>query len=201
MPDPSRTAHALSVPGARLYYERGGTGPLLLLIGSPMDSSGFTPLAGVLSDRYTVITYDPRGTGSSTSEDTDQDVTPELQADDVYRLLTELGGEPADVFGSSGGAVVGLALVTAHPGQVRTLVAHEPPVIELLCRTASSGGQRSGTSTTPMAPTGRTRRCRNSWPTLAWATRPPWMNPGRAGNRRPRRSPGCAPVPAISSPT
>ena len=36
------------------------------------------------------------------------------------------------MFGSSGGAVVGLALVTAHPGQVRTLVAHEPPVIELL---------------------------------------------------------------------
>jgi clorobiocin biosynthesis protein CloN7 len=37
-----------------------------------------------------------------------------------------------DVFGSSGGAVVGLALVTAHPDQVRTLVAHEPPVTELL---------------------------------------------------------------------
>jgi clorobiocin biosynthesis protein CloN7 len=43
-----------------------------------------------------------------------------------------LGSEPAHVFGSSGGAVVGLALVTTHPGQVRTLVAHEPPVIELL---------------------------------------------------------------------
>src|SRR5215469_10737064 len=132
MPDSSRTAHALSVPGAQLYYERGGTGPLLLLIGSPMDSTGFTGLASVLSDRYTVVTYDPRGTGSSTREDTDQDVTPELQADDVHRLLAELGGEPADVFGSSGGAVVGLALVIAHPGQVRTLVAHEPPVIELL---------------------------------------------------------------------
>ena len=33
---------------------------------------------------------------------------------------------------SSGGAVVGLALITAHPEQVRTLVAHEPPVIDLL---------------------------------------------------------------------
>jgi pimeloyl-ACP methyl ester carboxylesterase len=115
-----------------LYYERGGTGPLLLLIGSPMDSTGFTRLASVLSDRYTVVTYDPRGTGNSIRENTDQDVTPELQADDVHRLLAELGGEPADVFGSSGGAVVGLALVTAHPGQLRTLVAHEPPVIELL---------------------------------------------------------------------
>jgi pimeloyl-ACP methyl ester carboxylesterase len=59
-------------------------------------------------------------------------LTPEQQADDVHRVLAALGGGPADVFGSSGGAVVGLALVTAHPGQVRTLVAHEPPVIELL---------------------------------------------------------------------
>ena len=46
--------------------------------------------------------------------------------------VSVLGGAPAYVFGSSGGAVVGLALVTAHPGQVRTLVAHEPPVVELL---------------------------------------------------------------------
>src|ERR1700736_5412022 len=75
---------------------------------------------------------DPRGIGHSTREDATQDVTPEQQADDVHRLLSALGGEPARVFGSSGGAVVGLALVTAHPGQVRTLVAHEPPVIELL---------------------------------------------------------------------
>ena len=132
MPDSSLTAHALDVPGARLYYERQGSGPLLLVIGSPMDSTGFAGLASVLADRYTVVTYDPRGIGNSTSQKADQDVTPEQQSDDVHRLLSLLGGEPTHVFGSSGGAVVGLALVTAHPGQVRTLVAHEPPVIELL---------------------------------------------------------------------
>jgi pimeloyl-ACP methyl ester carboxylesterase len=59
-------------------------------------------------------------------------VTPGQQADDVHRLLSALDGGPASVFGSSGGATVGLALVTAHPGQVHTLVAHEPPVVELL---------------------------------------------------------------------
>jgi pimeloyl-ACP methyl ester carboxylesterase len=127
-------AHTLDVPGARLYYEQQGAGPLLLMIGSPMDSTGFAGLARarVLAGRYTVVTYDPRGIGHSTREDDTQDVTPEQQADDVHRLLSALGGGPAYVFGSSGGATVGLALVTAHPRQVRTLVAHEPPVIELL---------------------------------------------------------------------
>jgi clorobiocin biosynthesis protein CloN7 len=132
MPDSEPTTHTLDVPGARLYYERWGTGPLLLMIGSPMDSSGFTPLASALADRYTVVTYDPRGIANSSREDTTQDVTPTQQADDVHRLLSALGAGPVDLFGSSGGAVVGLALVTVHPDQVRTLVAHEPPVTELL---------------------------------------------------------------------
>ena len=141
MPDAGPVTHTLDVPGARLYYERRGTGPLLLMIGSPMDSTGFAGLASALADRYTVVTYDPRGIGNSSREDADQDVTPEQQAGDVRRLLSALGGEPAQVFGSSGGAIVGLALVTAHPGQVRTLVAHEPPVIELLPASAQVRAQ------------------------------------------------------------
>jgi clorobiocin/coumermycin A biosynthesis protein CloN7/CouN7 len=132
MPDSDLVTHTLDVPGARLYYERRGTGPLLLVIGSPMDSTGFAGLADALAGQYTVVTYDPRGIGNSSRQDAGQDVTPEQQADDVHRLLSVLGGAPAYLFGSSGGAVVGLALVTAHPGQVRTLVAHEPPVVELL---------------------------------------------------------------------
>ena len=132
MPGSDPVTHTLDVPGARLYYERRGTGPLLLLIGSPMDSTGFAGLASALADDYTVVTYDPRGIGNSSRQDLGRDVTPEQQADDVHRLLAALGRVPAYVFGSSGGAVVGLALVTAHLGQVRTLVAHEPPVVELL---------------------------------------------------------------------
>lgn len=132
MPESRLITHIVDVPGAQLYSEQRGTGPLLLLIGSPMDSTGFAGLADALADRYTAVTYDPRGIGNSSSEDTDQDVTPELQADDVYRLVTTLGSGPVNIFGSSGGAVVGLALATMHPDQVSTLVAHEPPVIELL---------------------------------------------------------------------
>jgi pimeloyl-ACP methyl ester carboxylesterase len=122
----------LDVPGARLYYETRGEGPLLLMIGSPMDSTGFAPLADAMATEYTVVTYDPRGIANSTRDNADEDITPELQADDVHRLIAALGGGPVDYVGSSGGAVVGLALVQAHPGEVRTMVAHEPPVVEAL---------------------------------------------------------------------
>lgn len=126
------TSHWLDVPGARLHYEVQGSGPVLMLIGHPMGASGFAPLAPFLADAYTVVTYDPRGFARSTIDDRDQDADPELLADDVRRVLDAVHGGPAHVFGSSGGAVTGLALVVHFPGHVRTLVAHEPPVALLL---------------------------------------------------------------------
>jgi pimeloyl-ACP methyl ester carboxylesterase len=123
---------SLDVPGARLHYEVRGTGPLLLVIGSPMPAAEFLPLAHAMAADHTVVTYDPRGLGHSTIHDPEQDATPDLRADDVAAILDALGADSADVFGSSGGAVTGLALASRHPGRVRTLVAHEPPLLELL---------------------------------------------------------------------
>ncbi len=122
----------LDVPGGRIYYEVRGSGPLLLVIGQPMTSAPFAPLADVLAEERTVVTYDPHGLGLSTTDDLSKDVTPQVQADDLARLVDALGGEAADVFGSSGGAVTALALADRHPGRVRTVIAHEPPLIELL---------------------------------------------------------------------
>lgn len=126
------TTHTLDIPGGRLHYEVRGSGPLLLVMGAPMDAAAFAPLADALAGDHTVVTHDPRGISGSHLDDPEQDSTPELRADDVAALLDALGAESADVFGSSGGAVTGLALVARHPGRVRTLVAHEPPVLELL---------------------------------------------------------------------
>ena len=126
------TAGRLDVPGASLHYEVRGSGPLTLVVGQPMTSEPFGPLADLLADQRTVVTYDPRGMGRSTVHDPSQDVTPELEADDLARLVEALGGGPADVFASSGGAVAGLALAARHPAHVRTLVAHEPPLTQLL---------------------------------------------------------------------
>jgi pimeloyl-ACP methyl ester carboxylesterase len=97
-----------------------------------MAAADFAPLAHALATDHTVVTYDPRGQADSPIDDPTQDSTPELRADDVAAILDALGADSADVFGSSGGAITGLALVIGHPGRVRTLVAHEPPLLGLL---------------------------------------------------------------------
>ncbi len=124
---------SLKVPGATLYYEVRGSGPVLLMIpGGPADAGAFWGIAGLLADWYTVVTYDPRGNSRSKLDGPPADQKVEVHADDAHRLLAAVGAEPAYVLGSSGGAVVGLELVARHPGQVDALVAHEPPVLELL---------------------------------------------------------------------
>ncbi len=123
---------SVSVPGARLHYEVRGDGPLLLVIGSPMAAAEFAPLADALAADHTVVTYDPRGYAASHVDDPDAPSSVEQRADDVRAILDDLGAKSADLFGSSGGAVTGLALVARWPGRIRTLVAHEPPLLELL---------------------------------------------------------------------
>ena len=126
----------LDVPGATLTYDVRGPlptdgSPPLVLIGQPMDAGGFTTLASHFADR-TVVTYDPRGLGRSVRHDGTVDQTPQQQADDVHRIITALGGGPVDLFGSSGGAITALCLAATHPDDVRTVVAHEPPVLSIL---------------------------------------------------------------------
>jgi pimeloyl-ACP methyl ester carboxylesterase len=122
----------LDVPGGRLYYEVRGSGPLLLVIGQPMTSAPFGPLADLLAEDHTVVTYDPHGLGASTVEDPSFDVTPEIEADDLAYIVNAVGGDRADVFGSSGGAIAALAFAARHPDKAGTVIAHEPPVTELL---------------------------------------------------------------------
>ena len=125
----------LSAPGATLTYDvrpnEASTEPPLVLIGSPMGAAGFATLAGHFGDR-TVITYDPRGSERSVKDDPTAVPTPEDHAEDVHRIIQAIGGGPVDLFASSGGAVNALALVARHAEDVRTLVAHEPPLASQL---------------------------------------------------------------------
>ena len=123
----------LKVPGASLYYETRGSGPVLLIIpGGPQDAGVFADVAHHLADRYTVVAYDPRGNSRSTFDGQPQEQDLDVHGDDAARLIEALGAGPAYVFGTSGGAQIGLNLAARHPGRVRTLVAHEPPSMMLL---------------------------------------------------------------------
>jgi pimeloyl-ACP methyl ester carboxylesterase len=131
------TTNVLETAGADIVYDVHGPLPTadgrppLLMIGQPMDSTGFATLASLFPDR-TVITYDPRGLGRSTRKDGRVDHSPTVQAGDVHAVIEALGAGPVDIFASSGGAVTALALVAAYPDDVSTLVAHEPPLIPVL---------------------------------------------------------------------
>ena len=125
----------LEVPGATVTYDirpsDQSAEPPLFLIGSPMGAGGFTTLASHFPDR-TIVTYDPRGSERSTAHDPASPITPQVQADDVHAIIQELGGGPVDLFASSGGAVVTLALIATYPNDLRIAVAHEPPLASVV---------------------------------------------------------------------
>jgi pimeloyl-ACP methyl ester carboxylesterase len=131
---PPLTTHTLEVPGATLMYDirrnETSTEPILLIIGQPMAAAGFVTLASHFPDR-TVVTYDPRGSERSVKTDPLSPVTADIQADDLHRLIGAIGG-PVDLFATSGGAIDALALVAKHAQDVRTLVAHEPPLASIV---------------------------------------------------------------------
>src|SRR6266540_517702 len=131
------TTHTLETAEVDLVYDVHGPLPTadgrppLLMIAQPMDARGFATLASYFPER-TVVTYDPRGLGRSIRKDGRVDNSPTVQAGDVHALIEALGVGPVEMFASSGGAVTALALVAAHPSDVTTLVAHEPPIIPVL---------------------------------------------------------------------
>ena len=141
--------HVLDTADAQIVYDVRGPLPAadgrppLFMIGQPMDAGGFSTLASYFPDR-TVVTYDPRGLGRSTRTDGRTDHAPTVQAEDVHAVIEALGAGPVELFASSGGAVTALALVAAHPGDVATLVAHEPPLIPVLPDAAAAERARAG---------------------------------------------------------
>jgi pimeloyl-ACP methyl ester carboxylesterase len=143
------TMHMLETAEADIAYDVDGPlppadgRPPLLMIGQPMDATGFRTLASHFPDR-TVVTYDPRGLGRSTRKDGRLDNAPTVQASDVHAVIEALGAGPVEMFASSGGAVTALALVAAHPGDVTTLVAHEPPLIPVLPDADAAERARAG---------------------------------------------------------
>ncbi len=117
------------VNGVRLAYWEWGSGePVLLIEGFGSTVANATPATvawnetflGILSSRYHVYAYDPRGMGYSSFSN----ATPSMQlyADDAAGLIQALGYDSMNVYGESMGSSTAQQLVIDHPGRVRKLI-------------------------------------------------------------------------------
>ncbi|MFT3692917.1 MAG: alpha/beta hydrolase [Kofleriaceae bacterium] len=123
----------LDRPGAKLYYEVRGTGTttLVFVCGGPTDADVYSGIAAVMTNRYRVVTYDPRGNSRSVMDDPNLDQDMDVHGDDLAALIEHVGGA-SHVFGNSGGGQIAMNCAARHPEAIRTLIAHEPPCIRLL---------------------------------------------------------------------
>jgi pimeloyl-ACP methyl ester carboxylesterase len=123
----------IEVNGARIYHEVRESGPSVLFIaGATGDGGHFERVAELLSDEFTVVTYDRRGNSRSLRPDGWESTSAQQQSDDVAGLIEALGIAPAVVFGTSGGAIIGLDLVIRHPELVRGVILHDSAMFSVL---------------------------------------------------------------------
>lgn len=108
--------------GVKVYYEIYGEGkPLVLLHGNGGSIRSRAAFIEEFSKKYKVIAFDSRCHGKS-----DCPVgylTYEQMADDVNKVLQQLGIDSANVWGHSDGGIVGLLLAIHYPGKVKRLLA------------------------------------------------------------------------------
>jgi len=127
--DTVSTSDLIEVNGAKIYHEVRGSGPSVLFIaGATGDGGHFRRVAEILSDEFTVVTYDRRANSRSPRPDGWESASIEEQSDDAAGLIEALGIGPVAVFGNSAGAIIGLDLVISHPESVRGAILQEPPM-------------------------------------------------------------------------
>src|ERR1700761_7510524 len=116
---------AISKDGTRIAYDKSGSGPVLILVDGALCCRAFGPmpkLAQLLTDNFTVITYDRRGRNESSDT---KPYAPEREIEDIEALINANGGS-AFVTGISSGAALALA-AAAHGLNITKLALYEPP--------------------------------------------------------------------------
>lgn len=85
-------SHVISKDGTRIYYEKKGTGPAIVLVSSAAaDHNDGSRLGELLSEHFTVYNYDRRGRGDSA------DTAPyavEREIEDLEALIQEAAAAP-----------------------------------------------------------------------------------------------------------
>ena len=108
----------VNLNGARIHYERSGTGsPLLLIHAGIADSRMWEPQAKALANHFDMIRPDLRGFGAS-----ELPPAPYSMLADLIALLDHLEVGRAHVVGCSMGGTLAIDLAVEHPERVDRLV-------------------------------------------------------------------------------
>jgi 3-oxoadipate enol-lactonase len=106
--------------GARLYYDRAGSGPPLLLVqGVGVIGRGWQPQVDGLRDRFTVITFDNRGIGASTAGSGQLSI--EVMARDALAIADAEGLTRFHLAGHSMGGMIAQQIALVAPDRVISL--------------------------------------------------------------------------------
>ena len=115
------TLHAATVSPAGTRASAGGDRVIVLLHGGGPDHHSLMPLAGQLSDLYTVVLPDIRGYGGSVCSDPGRHTWAQY-AHDVIALLDHIGAPRAVLGGVGLGTTISLRAALAYPARVDALV-------------------------------------------------------------------------------
>jgi pimeloyl-ACP methyl ester carboxylesterase len=111
--------------GIDMYYETEGNGePLLLIMGTASDHTTWAAQVAAYRDRYTVVTYDARGTGQSSHPQDVGSYSMRVLADDAAALLRHLDIGRAHISGLSLGSATAQELAINRPELVASLQLH-----------------------------------------------------------------------------
>jgi pimeloyl-ACP methyl ester carboxylesterase len=112
-----------------LYYELTGDGPdtVVLVHGGWTDHLSWRFVAPTFAERYRVLGYDRRG--HSRSERPPTPSSRRHDEDDLADLIETLDLGSVHLVGNSYGGSISLGLAARRPELVRSVIAHEPPLL------------------------------------------------------------------------
>lgn len=125
----------LDIDGCKLNYELDGEGSNIVFInGLTMDTDGWALQVPYFSKRYRVLRYDCRGQGKS--DKPDMVYTPEIQAEDLKKILDILDIERTHIVGLSYGGMIAQHFAVNYPQRVGAIVlvdtcSYIGPLLEL----------------------------------------------------------------------
>jgi pimeloyl-ACP methyl ester carboxylesterase len=122
----------MRIADVELYVDAssGEGDPLVLIHGGWTDHTTWSRLVEPLAQSFLVVRYDRRG--HSRSERGRVHPTRRRHEDDLAAFIERLDCAPVHLVGTSYGALIALALAGRRPDLVRSVVAHEPPALDLV---------------------------------------------------------------------